>query len=262
MIKESVKFESSTVFEGMTSIRALLEARKNGINDRPIDEILYDEEREKNGKISKEIAYLKKISRDFGFSVTASDSESINAFTLGNSHGGIIAKCGERTLHQISESKDKLLPRGFYIMIEGIEDPYNFGYAIRSLYALGASGIVLPARNWLSAAGVVARSSAGASELIPSFVAQNATEAIDIFRQKGYKIVAADEDTDVTLCKADLTYPLFVIVGGEKRGISKNILSSVDVKVKIDYARDFRASLSAASAVTVFGYEIYRQNNN
>lgn len=262
MIKESIKFEKSTVFEGMTSIRALLEARENGINDRPINEILYDEEREKSGKISKEVAYLKKISGNFGFSVRSSNSEYINSITLGNSHGGIVAKCGERTLPLISESKDKLLPCGFYIMIEGIEDPYNFGYAIRSLYALGASGIVLPARNWLSAAGVVARSSAGASELMPSFLAESAPEAIDIFRQNGYKIVAADEDTEITLANADLSYPLFVIVGGEKRGISKNILSAVDVKVKIDYGRNFRASLSAASAVTVFGYEIYRQNNN
>ncbi len=28
-------------------------------------------------------------------------------------------------------------------MLEGIEDPYNFGYAVRSLYAAGADAIVL-----------------------------------------------------------------------------------------------------------------------
>ena len=260
MIKETVKFEDSTVFEGMTSIRALLEAKKNGVNDRRIYEIIYDSEKYSKGKISKEVAYLKRISDEFGFSVTPADSEHINEITLGNSHGGIIAKCGERSLPTVYDSKSEILPRGFYIMIEGIEDPYNFGYAIRSLYALGASGIVLPERNWFSAAGVVARSSAGASELIPSYVSKNTIDTIDVFKQLGYKIVAADENTDITLDTADLSMPIFLIVGGEKRGISGNILSSVDVKVKIEYERSFRASLSAASAVTVFGYEIFKQN--
>ena len=243
MIKETVKFEDSTVFEGMTSIRALLDAKRKGVNDRKIYEIIYDSERYSNGKIFKEVSYLRKVSSEFDFSVTASNSEYINSITLGNSHGGIIAKCGERSLSPVADSRSEILPRGFYIMIEGIEDPYNFGYAIRSLYALGASGIVLPERNWFSAAGVVARSSAGASEMIPSYISDNTLNTIDIFKQLGYKVVAADENTDVTLCSADLSLPLFLIVGGEKRGISGNILSAVDTKVKIEYGRDFRASL-------------------
>ena len=53
MQKESIKFESSTVLEGMTSIRALLSARKSGVNNRPIERILYDKTREK--KLEKEL---------------------------------------------------------------------------------------------------------------------------------------------------------------------------------------------------------------
>ena len=46
MQKESIKFESSTILEGMTSLRALFNARDEGINDRPILRVLFDE----NGK--------------------------------------------------------------------------------------------------------------------------------------------------------------------------------------------------------------------
>ena len=48
------------------------------------------------------------------------------------------------TSRQASEIiKAKIKENGFYVMIEGIEDPYNFGYALRSLYAAGADGVIL-----------------------------------------------------------------------------------------------------------------------
>ena len=73
--------------------------------------------------------------------------------------------------------------------------------------------------------------------------------------------MCADENTDNILGQCQLKLPLLLIVGGEKRGISRAILDKADVLVKIDYAREFRASLSAASATTMFAYEISRQNN-
>ena len=144
-------------------------------------------------------------------------------------------------------------------MLDGIEDPYNFGYSLRSLYACGCDGIILPERNWMSAAGVVARSSAGASEMFPMYTAE-AEIAAKIFHEHGYTIVCADEDTENVLGECTLKTPLLLIVGGEKRGISKSLIELADIRVKIDYAREFRASLSAASATTMFAYEIMRQN--
>ena len=39
-----------------------------------------------------------------------------------------------------------------------------------------------------------------------------------------------------------------------------DVLDKADMLVKIGYGREFRASLSAASATTMFAYEIARQN--
>ena len=144
-------------------------------------------------------------------------------------------------------------------MLEGIEDPYNFGYSLRSLYATGCDGIILTERNWMSAAGVVARSSAGASELFPIFKS-DPIDAAKFFKEQGYTIVCADENTDNVLGKCELKLPLLLIVGGEKRGISSALIKHADLKVKINYNRDFHASLSAASATPMFAYEIMRQN--
>lgn len=257
MQKEDIKFLDSTVFEGMTSIRAIIKAGDSGYNNRKIQKILFDKER--LSKIHKEIGYLRAISEEKGFEIIASEKDELDAITLGTSHGGIIAITGDRELPFLDE-KTEIEPNGFYAMIQGIEDPYNFGYSLRSLYATGCSGIILPERNWMSAAGVVARSSAGASELFKIYKA-DPMDAAKIFKSNGYKIVCADERTDNVLGSCELKTPLLLIVGGEKRGISRALIDNADILVKINYAREFNASLSAASATTMFAYEIMRQNS-
>ena len=239
----------------MASIRAIIAARESGINDRKIIKILYDEAKYK--KIAKEIGYLRAVSEKNGFIVEKTTAEELEGITLGNSHGGIVAVCTDRTIPALPENFEP--NGGFFVMIQGIEDPYNFGYSLRSLFATGCDGIILPKRNWMSAAGVVARSSAGASERFPMYTAEP-SDAVDIFKALGFSVVCAEEKTDFVLGKCELKLPILLIVGGEKRGISKDILSRADMLVKIDYAREFRASLSAASATTMFAYEIMRQN--
>jgi 23S rRNA (guanosine2251-2'-O)-methyltransferase len=256
MQKEVSKFIDSTVFEGMTSIRAIIRGIDSGVNNRAIKKILYDKNKIK--KISKEVGYFRAVSNKYGFDLLESTTEELEEITLGNSHGGIVAVTEERVLPRLSADSD-ILPYGFYVMIEGIEDPYNFGYSLRSLYAMGCSGIILTERNWMSAAGVVARSSAGASEMFKMY-RSTPEECLSIFKNRGYKVICADENTDNVLGDCELKYPLLLIVGGEKRGISRAVLDKADMLVKIGYRNDFRASLSAASATTMFAYEIARQN--
>ena len=257
MIKENERFKDSCVFEGMTSIRAILKGIDEGTNSRKLITVYVD--KNKIRKNAKTIGYLKAVSDKYGFSVEEATYECIEELAIGSSHGGIIAVATDREFPSLSEDTS-LSENGFYAMIEGIEDPYNFGYAIRSLYACGCDGIVLPERNWMSAAGVVCRSSAGASEMLDVYKADDALKAVLEFKRRGYNAVCADENTDNVLGKCELKKPLILIIGGEKRGISEKILESADIKVRIEYAREFRASLSAASAATMFAYEIMRLN--
>ncbi len=251
--KESEKFISSTILEGMTSISALLNSPDN--NDRKIIKVLYNEDKIK--KHFREFNYLKKMSIFHGFEIEKVSEEIIEQNTIGNTHGGVIAICSERTINELKI--DDISENGIYFMLEGIEDPYNFGYSLRSLYASGVSGIILSPRNWMSAAGVVSRASAGASELFPMYVCEP-LKAIEMFKNKGYAVYCADKPNSVSIYETELKKPLFVLVGGEKRGNSKPVLDAADKIISIDYGRDFPAALSAASASTVIAFEIMRQN--
>lgn len=259
MQKESIKFQDSLCFEGMTSIRAIIEGIESGINDRRISTILYD--KSKLSKNIKTIGYLKAVSNKYNYTLRETTQEELDKITLGTSHGGIVALCEERTIPYLCPEhfESRISKNGFYAMIQGIEDPYNFGYALRSLYAVGCDGIILGERNWMSAAGVVCRSSAGASEMFNVYKCEE-IDAARLFKAHGYSIVCAYERTDNILGRCDLKLPILLIVGGEKRGISRALIDLADILVKIPYGRDFKASLSAASATTMFAYEIMRQN--
>lgn len=255
MKKEAVGQRQSALFEGMTSLRAVLYAMENKIGDRRVEAVWYDRSRAE--KKAPEIGWIRKMSDVYGFFVEGADADAIDEMALGTSHGGIIFRCSERTIPALSA--DAIIQGGFYVMIEGIEDPYNFGYALRSLYAAGVDGAVLTPRNWMSAAGVVCRSSAGASERLPLYECDGA-DAVGIFRERGYKVVCAGIRDSVSSFDADLKKPVFLIVGGERRGISAKVLGMCDRIVRLDYGRDFPGSLSAASAASILGYEVLRQN--
>mgnify|MGYP002618206531 CR=1 FL=1 len=120
MIKEDDKFRPSSLFEGMTSIRAVLRAADAGTNDRRIREILYDKELTKSH--FKEINYLSKIAPARGFTLRELPHAEIAALAIGSSHGGILADCTERTLPELAVAlHDEILPDGFYAML-GLTD--------------------------------------------------------------------------------------------------------------------------------------------
>ncbi|MBQ9132154.1 MAG: RNA methyltransferase [Clostridia bacterium] len=247
--------ETTVILEGMTSISALLNTTCE--NDRRIQKIWVDGEKKKSK--APEIGFLTARSKEAGFSVEFVTAEQIDSYTTGNTHGGIIAFCSERHLPELTA--EAILPKGFYVFLEGVEDPYNFGYTVRSLYAAGVDGIVLPPRNWMHAAGVVARASAGTSELIPMYTASS-EDVIAYFRQKEYSILCAGIRDSVSIFEEHFPFPILLIVGGEKRGISRGLLEQADRIVRIDYGREFRGSLSAASAATVMAFELLRQNRS
>ena len=168
-MKEREKFENGNIFEGIVSFRAVLSSILDKKSDRKILKVYYDIEKTK--KKPKEFSFIKAKSYELDYEIELVDSDAINELTLGKNHGGLAFICSDRIYPKLDEAN--IEKNGFYFMLEGIEDPYNFGYSLRSLYASGVSGIIVPERNWLSVAGIVCRASAGASEKLSVFVADD-----------------------------------------------------------------------------------------
>ncbi|MBE6611179.1 MAG: RNA methyltransferase [Ruminococcaceae bacterium] len=261
-MKESEKLSigDNLIFEGMTSIRAVLDAIRSCKSDRRIIRVMVAESKQKSR--AKELSYLRAMSHQYDFPIEVLPDESFDQLTLGASHGGLLMETTARTIPMLSEDILSGIDEKnrFFVMIEGIEDPYNFGYALRSLYAAGCTAVILSPRNWMSAAGIVCRASAGASELADTFICSSPADCAKIMQNLGVKIVCCDMKDSVSIYNADLKKPLFLAVGGEKRGLSRELLNAADAVVRLDYGREFKNALSAASAAAIAGFEVVRQN--
>ena len=239
---------SDAVLEGLISVEAALRAHSRDIHTIYIRRDL----REPN------VLRLAKLAAEAGVPAERVSADVIESHVEGKTHGGIIALVGERrfvNLDVLIEGKE--CP--FVVMLDGVEDPFNFGQAVRAFYAAGADGLVVRPRNWMSAAGVVARSSAGASEFIPTAVAETALEAAELFRAHGLVVAVTDQDRATSLYEADLTTPLFLVIGGEKRGVTRSFADMADLRLKIPYGREFRQSLGTTPASGILAFEVMRQ---
>lgn len=246
----------SCVFEGMTTISALIKAALlYPSSARKIYTVFFD--KAKYIRDPRRIAFLRAKASEIGFELVESSSEYLEELTSGTSHGGYAAVCGERSLPCLTPSAIK--PNGLYFILEGIEDPYNFGYILRSLYAAGIDAVVLSERNWMTSAGQVAKSSAGCSELLPMF-SGSIIDAVKTLKSSGYRILCANIRDSVPLFEAELSAPSAFVIGGEKRGISAALLKEADINIKIPYGREFMGSLPSSASAAIIAYEASRKN--
>lgn len=236
------------VLEGAVSVQAVLES-----GSREIEAIYVQRD-----KHNRSIARLERLANSRGLVFERVEDAEIEAHTSGKTHGGVVALVGPRRFRRL-EDLIRDTARPFVVMLDGIEDPFNFGAAVRALYAAGVDGLVVRPRNWMSAAGIVVRSSAGATELMPTAVTETADDAGAFFREQGLTVACATKDRAVSIYRADLTVPLFMAIGGEKRGITRSFLGQADLRLSIPYGRCFPRSLGTSSAVAVLAFEAMRQ---
>ena len=245
--------EAVTFLEGRISVAAALRSPY-----RTVHRVLLRADRQ-----DRAMRWLQHRAREADVPVVLVCAAEIDAITEGKSHGGVAAEAGQRQFDQM----EGLLPRGggpaFVVMLDGIEDPFNFGQTLRALYAMGAHGVALRPRNWMSAAATVARASAGASELMPMAVAETVAEAADFYREQGLTVACAQKENAVPMDEADLTGPLFLLVGGEKRGVTRSFVKQADLSLQVPYERDgFEPSLGTTAAAAALAYEVMRQRKS
>ena len=239
---------SPQTLEGWVSIRACLVS-----GSREIFEILLQ-----RGKSSR-LAALEKRAKEKRVPLRYVSAEELERFTSGSTHGGAVALVGPRRFVGL-EDLGKGPQAAFLAMLDGVEDPYNFGQAVRALHAAGAHGLVVRERNWTTAAATVARASAGASEFLPMAVAGSDEELVTLLKARAVRLVCTDlSERATSLYQADLTQPLLVVVGGEKRGVSRTLLGNADLVVEIPYGRNFKQALGTTPAAAVIAFEVLRQ---
>ncbi|SKA83646.1 RNA methyltransferase, TrmH family [Clostridium sp. USBA 49] len=147
--------------------------------------------------------------------------------------------------------------KGFYILVDKVQDPGNLGNIVRSSYASGALGVILTKGTVDIYNEKVLRSTMGSIFNIPIFQDDNFTKLKEL-KNNGFKLIVTSLKDSKNLYDEDLTQNIIIAVGNEGFGVSKEILELADVKVKIPMPGGAE-SLNVAAAASIIMFEAVRQ---
>ena len=236
------------ILEGNVSVKAAILGNRREVTKAIADQAKHD----------KDTSFILHRAEERGIEIVRADRQEIDSMTTGRTHGGLIAIASGRRYQTMDDLLKKDNP--FFALVEGVEDPFNLGYVIRSLYSAGCDGLLLDARDWQRVEPVILKSSAGAFEYLDIVMCEDPAADLQRMKQAGVKTYAAMRKDAISYFDADLTRPLFIAVGGEMRGLSAKVRAQIEQNIYIPYANDFRNALNASGACSALAFEVMRQN--
>ena len=181
----------------------------------------------------------------------------------GSSHQGVIADVSERKLYELHELIDEAqaTPPALIVVLDGIEDPHNFGAILRTCDAVGAHGVVRQTRHSAPLTGATSKASAGAVAHVKIADVVNIARAVDDLKEAGIWTVGLAGDAPSTYDKMDFSLPTALVVGAEGTGLRRlvrercDLLAAIPMKGQVD-------SLNVSVATGVVLFEALRQRQS
>lgn len=231
----------------------VIEALKSG---RELNKILLAEGVE--GGSANEIL---SRAREAGIIVQRVPKERLDSIAVTRNHQGVVAYLAAKEyvdLDVILAEADQSPRPGLIVVLDEIEDPFNFGSVLRSADGAGAHGVVIPKRRAVPLTATVAKASAGAIEHIPVARVTNISQTLDNLKKAGYWIVGTDVDARELYYQADLTGPIVLVIGNEGKGLGEAVKKRCDFLVRLPMIGNVQ-SLNAGVAAGILLYDVVRQ---
>lgn len=153
-----------------------------------------------------------------------------------DSHQSFVAQVRNRDFVNLKdflqETQDK--NKSLVLMLDQIFDPQNFGALLRCAECFGVDAVVFSKNRGSDLTPVVAKSSCGASEILPLIRVSNLAEAVTLFQEAGFDAVTtlADPDSE-SLFDFKFQDKTLLIMGSEGEGIQMLIRKKADRSVYI-----------------------------
>lgn len=178
-------------------------------------------------------------------------------------HQGVIALVSDPRYSSVEEMIHLAADRteeALIVMLDGVQDPHNFGAVARTANAAGAHGVIIPERRSASVTPGAIRASAGALEHVLVAREPNLGRTARYLKQLGLTLVGLDAAGTVHHTDADLVGPVAVVVGSEGEGLSSQVQKECDLLISIPMHGEI-ASLNASVSTGIVLYEVVRQRS-
>lgn len=169
----------------------------------------------------------------------------------GANHQGVAAVAAAADYVSVEEVIDG--DPALIVVLDGVEDPRNFGAVLRAVECAGADGVVIPERRAVGLTDTVAKSSAGASEYVKVAKVSNLNTLIKDLKQRNIWVVGTSGDASMSYTEWDWKQPSALVLGAEGSGLHRLVRENCDVLVKIPmYGKIESLNVSVAAGVILF----------
>ena len=177
----------------------------------------------------------------------------------GPRHQSVVAYAAAATYADFDHVLAHLPTQALLVFLDQVQDPHNLGAIIRSAHALGAQGVVVPARSAAGLSPAALKAAAGAAQHLPVCRVDNLQKALQKAANCGLFIAGLDAQGEQPLTTADFTQPCALVIGSEGKGLRRMVQKRCDALLHIPMQREAIGSLNASVAAGIALYEVRRQ---
>src|SRR4030042_6748773 len=193
--------------------------------------------------------------------VTFTTRESLEQMTKGGVHQNVVGFVKETPytdLGGILSLWKKEGTKALFLILDGIQDPQNFGSLIRTALGSGVHGIIIPKDRSVGITSVAIKASAGAAAHLPIARVVNIAATIDLLKKEGIWVYGASGEAKDLIYQLDLSIDLAIVVGAEGKGMRPLVKKKCDRLFSIPMKGPL-SSYNASVSGGMLLYEVMRQ---
>lgn len=236
---------------GIHPVRQLLLSRPDSVERVYLQTDLGEERRARLADV------LQKAAR-----VTSVAADELERLTGTTKHQGVAALAIEAGPLSEGAARDLLarVEKPLVLVLDGVQDPRNFGACLRTADAAGAHLVVVARHRNVDITPVVSKVAAGAAEAVPIVQVSNLVRFLETMKSLGLWIVGTDDAAGSSLYDVDLTTGIALVLGAEGEGLRRLTSERCDHRVSLPMLGSV-SSLNVAVAAGICLYECLRQRS-
>lgn len=241
---------------GVAPIRAALLAERRKLHTLYVQESLVENVASGKRKDKQAVNWILNRAHNLEMKVETVSKQNLNLLVDNRPHQGLVLDASPLELVPCEylerpAAQDGRFP--VWVALDEVIDPQNFGAILRSCHYLGATGIIVCAKNSAPLSGVVSKASAGALEVMEIQSCRNMMKFLDTSVANGWRAVgASSEARALPIQDLEPGFPTILVLGNEGRGLRTNVKRSCTELVSI---KGFGATLNAESSSLVQDFE-------
>ncbi len=202
------------------------------------------------------VAEIESVASQFKLTVDRVSKEEFAAhFRNAENHQGVAAFAALPAYYDSEKLISEIVSKmgSLCIILDGVEDPRNFGAILRTAETVGVDGVFVQERRAAGITETVVKASAGATEYVKIGKVKNINRLIDELKENGVWVVGSSGSAKMDFTEWDWKESSALVLGSEGKGLNRLTAEKCDVLVKIPMAgRIDSLNVSVAAGVLLF----------